>query len=47
MGYEGVKLAVDLAKGAKPAQKTIDTGTLIVDAANINSAEVQDIINPK
>jgi ribose transport system substrate-binding protein len=46
MGYDGVKTAVDLANGKKPAQKQIDTGVQVVDKANIDSAEVKAVINP-
>lgn len=47
MGYDGVKLALDLANGGKAAEKKIDTGVMLVDASNVNSAEVQSAINPK
>lgn len=46
MGYEGVKQAVALAQGKKPAEKLIDTGVLIVDIKNIDDADVQGIIKP-
>lgn len=46
MGYDGVKTAVDLANGKKPAQKQIDTGTLVVDKSNVDKDEVKTIINP-
>ena len=46
MGYDGVKTAIDLANGKKPAQKLIDTGTMVVDKANIDKDEVKAIINP-
>ncbi|QIK69295.1 substrate-binding domain-containing protein [Erysipelothrix sp. HDW6C] len=46
MGYEGVKVAVELAKGNKPAEKVIDTGVLVVRKNNIDNPEVQEIINP-
>lgn len=46
MGYEGVKEAVKLANGEEPEEKTVDTGTLVVNIDNINEAEVQEIINP-
>lgn len=46
MGYEGVKTAVKLAQGETVAEKTIDTGVLVVDKVNIDSKEVQDIIDP-
>jgi ribose transport system substrate-binding protein len=46
MGYDGVKNAVDLANGKKPAQKLVDTGTAVVDKTNIDKDEVKAIINP-
>lgn len=46
MGYEGVKTAFDLAQGKAPAEKLIDTGVMVVDKTNVDSDEVQSIINP-
>jgi ribose transport system substrate-binding protein len=46
MGYEGVKTAIDLANGKKPAQKLIDTGVQVVDKANIDTDAVKAVINP-
>lgn len=46
MGYEGVKQALALANGEEVEEKMIDTGTLIVNDENIDSDEVQSIINP-
>lgn len=46
MGYEGVKLALDLANGGTVSEKTIDTGVILVDSTNVDNAEVQEIINP-
>lgn len=46
MGYDGVKTAVDLANGKKPAQKQVDTGTMVVDKNNIDKDDVKAIINP-
>lgn len=46
MGYDGVRTALEMANGAAPAEKTIDTGVVLVDAANVDSDEVQSIINP-
>ena len=46
MGYEGVKTAFELANGNAPAEKLIDTGTMVVDIENIDSEEVQSVINP-
>ncbi len=47
MGYDGVKLALDLANGGAVAEKSIDTGVMLVDGSNVNTAEVQSVINPK
>lgn len=47
MGYDGVKLALELANGGTVTEKKIDTGVLIVDSSNVNSPEVQSVINPK
>lgn len=46
MGYDGVKLALDLANGANVAEKEIDTGIMIVTPENVDSPEVQGVINP-
>ena len=46
MGYDGVKTALELANGGEVAEKTIDTGVVLVDAENVDSEEVQSIINP-
>jgi ribose transport system substrate-binding protein len=46
MGYDGVKTALDLANGGTVKDKTIDTGVLVVDHSNVDSKEVQDVINP-
>ena len=46
MGYDGVKTALELANGGKVAEKIVDTGVLLVDPKNVDSAEVQSIINP-
>jgi ribose transport system substrate-binding protein len=46
MGYDGVKLALDLANGGSVTEKSIDTGVMLVDASNVNTAEVQSVINP-
>ncbi len=46
MGYEGVKIALDLANGGTVAEKSVDTGVLVVNAENVDSADVQSIINP-
>lgn len=46
MGYDGVKTAIELAGGGSVAEKTIDTGVILVNSENVDSAEVQSIINP-
>lgn len=46
MGYDGVKLAAELAAGGEAAEKSIDTGVLIVTPENVDTDEVQSIINP-
>lgn len=46
MGYDGVKTALELANGGSVAEKNIDTGVVLVDSDNVDSEEVQGIINP-
>lgn len=46
MGYDGVKTALELANGGSITEKTIDTGVVLVDEDNVDSDEVQSIINP-
>ena len=46
MGYDGVKTALELANGGTVAQKIVDTGVLLVDPTNVDSADVQGLINP-
>lgn len=46
MGYDGVVTAVELADGKVPSEKLVDTGVLVVDAANIDDEDVKEIINP-
>ena len=46
MGYDGVKTALSLANGETIEEKTIDTGVILVDINNVDSEEVQSIINP-
>lgn len=41
MGYDGVRLAVELANGGTVAEKDIDTGVMAVDFDNVNSDEVK------
>ncbi len=46
MGYDGVKAAIDMANGETVSEKTIDTGVVLVDNENVDSQEIQGIINP-
>lgn len=46
MGYDGVKTALSLANGEEIAEKTVDTGVVLVDSTNVDTEEVQSIINP-
>lgn len=46
MGYDGVKTALKLAQGGSASEKKIDTGVVLVDKDNVDSEEVQSIINP-
>lgn len=46
MGYDGVKTAVELSNGGVVSEKAIDTGVVLVDKTNVDSEEVQNIINP-
>lgn len=46
MGYDGVKTALALANGEEVAEKTVDTGVILVDSTNVDDEEVQSIINP-
>lgn len=43
MGYEGVKAAVEIAKGNEPAEKLNDTGVLAVDNKNVNDDATKEI----
>lgn len=47
MGYDGVKTALELANGGTAAEKTVDTGVVLVDSTNVDAPEVQSIINPE
>jgi ribose transport system substrate-binding protein len=47
MGYQGVEAALKLANGEQIDEKTIDTGVIVVDKNNVDSTEVQSVINPK
>ncbi len=46
MGYDGVMAALELANGKTIPEKTIDTGVVLVDKDNVDSEEIQSIINP-
>jgi ribose transport system substrate-binding protein len=45
MGYLGVKSAVDVLNG-KQVEKHIDTGVYVVTRDNLDSKEIQQVINP-
>jgi ribose transport system substrate-binding protein len=45
MGYDGVKAALDHLQG-KQVAKRIDTGVTIITSENINTPEVQKLLNP-
>ena len=45
MGYLGVKTMVDHLRG-KPVERRIDTGVMLVTAANLDSAATQELIHP-
>lgn len=45
MGYLGVKAAMD-AIAKKPVEKRIDTGVTVVTLENLNTPEVQKLLNP-
>lgn len=44
MGYDGVAKALELANGGTVAEKIVDTGVMVVDNANVDSTEVQNVI---
>jgi len=46
MGYDGVRIALELADGGTVEEKIIDTGVSLVTPENVDSAEIQNIINP-
>jgi ABC-type sugar transport system, periplasmic component len=46
MGYDGVVAALELSNGGTVSEKTIDTGVILVDNENVDSEEVQGVINP-
>jgi ribose transport system substrate-binding protein len=45
MGYLGVKTALDMLNG-EPVDKRIDTGVFVVTRENLESAEIQRLLNP-
>ena len=45
MGYDGVKAAIDHIEG-RPVEKRIDTGVTVVTLDNLDTPEVQKLINP-
>ena len=45
MGYLGVKTMTDQLRG-KPVERLIDTGVILVTAANLDSADTQAFVNP-
>jgi ABC-type sugar transport system, periplasmic component len=47
MGYNGVEIALELINGGSVSEKTVDTGVMLVTADNVDSPEVQEIINPE
>ncbi len=44
MGYDGVKTALELANGGAVAEKSVDTGVMLVNADNVGSAEVAAVL---
>lgn len=44
MGYDGVAMALELANGGTVTEKNVDTGVMVVDNANVDSEEVQNVI---
>ncbi|MDR0381949.1 MAG: ABC transporter substrate-binding protein [Oscillospiraceae bacterium] len=45
MGYDGVAKALEIANGGTVTEKVVDTGVMVVDNANVDSQEVQNIVN--
>ncbi|NOY58723.1 MAG: ABC transporter substrate-binding protein [Calditrichaeota bacterium] len=45
MGYEGVKAAMNALAG-KPVEKRIDTGVAVVTKENLNTPEIEKLLNP-
>lgn len=46
MGYDGVQKALELANGGTVAEKSVDTGVIMVDQYNVDTPIVQSVINP-
>jgi ABC-type sugar transport system substrate-binding protein len=46
MGYEGVKAAIDHLEG-KDVPARIDTGVSVVTVRNLQTPEVQDLLDPE
>jgi ribose transport system substrate-binding protein len=46
MGYEGVKTMAYVLRGEPPQEKKIDTGAVLVTKANMNTPEIQQLLNP-
>ena len=47
MGYDGVKVALELANGGTVAEKVIDTGVMVVGIDNVDSDAVKDVTGTK
>lgn len=45
MGYLGVKSAIDVMNG-KPVEKRIDTGVYVITRENLETPEIQKLLNP-
>jgi ribose transport system substrate-binding protein len=45
MGYLGVKTMVDHLQG-KPVERRVDTGVRLVTLANLDSADIKELVNP-
>jgi len=41
MGYDGVRIALELANGGTVEVKDVDTGVMAVDFANVDTDEVK------
>ena len=47
MGYDGVRAALDIIAGKNPPEKIINVEVMIVNAANVDSEEIQKAANGK